>query len=291
MNIRFAQDGAGVDILDQTALPSREIRRIVRTKEECWEAIELLQVRGAPAIGIFAAFSLAVLARTLPMETPQAFQGAFDALADYLESSRPTAVNLHWACKRMKAFARDAVSCAAPNWDGSRELLLSQLRGEAQRIQDQDVVACKFMAVRALSRIRDNAGIITHCNAGPLATSCYGTALGPLILGAEQGMKFRVYVDETRPLLQGARLTAYELQRAGIDTTLICDNMASSVMTQGLVDACFVGADRVAANGDVANKIGTSQLAIVAAHYGIPFYVVCPTSTIDRPCATGDDLP
>jgi methylthioribose-1-phosphate isomerase len=169
--------------------------------------------------------------------------------------------------------------------------MLAFLAQEARAIQAEDADTCLRMSELALGLIEDGWGLITHCNAGPLATSRYGTALGPMLLGHERGMRFKVFADETRPLLQGARLTAYELANAGIDVTLICDNMASIVMSQGWVQACFVGCDRVAANGDTANKIGTSGLAIIAAHYGIPFYVMCPSSTLDLECPTGADIP
>ena len=162
---------------------------------------------------------------------------------------------------------------------------------ESRDIQKEDVLMCRAISEHGLSLIKDGAGILTHCNAGPLATSRYGTALGPLFLGKEKGMNFRVFSDETRPLLQGARLTAYELYKGGIDVTLICDNMAGVVMKNGWIDACFVGCDRVAANGDTANKIGTSSVAVLAKHYGIPFYVLGPTSTIDMDCPTGNDIP
>lgn len=288
-NVCLTDDKRRVRIIDQTLLPN-EVRHIeLFEAEELFDAIARLAVRGAPAIGVFAGFSLYVLALHL-------FEGAQDEpfdeedarllqeRADYLASSRPTAVNLSWALNRMMGVARLHLG-------ESRRALVAALRDEANGIQQEDARMCMAMAEFGLSLVEDGWGLITHCNAGPLATSCYGTALGPMILGAERGMSFRVFADETRPLLQGARLTSYELDRAGVDVTLICDGMSSVVMRQGWVQACFVGADRVAANGDTANKIGTSNLAIVAKRYGIPFYVVCPSSTLDYGCETGDDIP
>jgi methylthioribose-1-phosphate isomerase len=179
---------------------------------------------------------------------------------------------------------------AAANKDAERGTLLEALRAEAQAILDEDIAMCKAISEHGLSLLKEGDCVLTHCNAGPIATSRYGTAIGPLILGAERGMKLKAFSDETRPLLQGARLTSWELDRAGVDVTLICDNMASMVMKNGWVQFCFVGCDRVAANGDAANKIGTSGVAILAKHYGVPFYVLGPTSTIDMACPTGDDI-
>ncbi len=278
-NVRPAPDGLGVIIIDQTLLPGRLEEITLKTAEEMYEAIRLLRVRGAPAIGIFAAYSLAVLAKSLPEEN---FLPAFDRAAEYLNSSRPTAVNLSWACRRMQNTARRAFE--------DHPARLAALWAEAEAVYQEDIAMCRAIAENGLSLIRDGAGVLTHCNAGPLATSRYGTALGPLLLGREKGMQFHVFADETRPLLQGARLTAYELDRAGVDVTLICDNMASLVMKQGKIDAVFVGCDRVAANGDAANKIGTSGVAILAKHYGIPFYVLGPGSTIDLNTPTGAEI-
>ena len=247
-----------------------------------YEAIRSLAVRGAPAIGIFAGFAMYVLAQQLPDERP-AFDKAFSETADYLNSSRPTAVNLSWALGRMKRVVESAPDMPVAE-------LLEHLRKEAQAILDEDIAMCRRISELGLSLLKDGDAVLTHCNAGPIATSRYGTAIGPLILGAEQGRAMKAFADETRPLLQGARLTAWELQNAGVDVTLICDNMASIVMKNGWVQYCFVGCDRVAANGDTANKIGTSGVAILAKHYGIPFYVLGPTSTIDMNCPTGADI-
>ncbi|MCI8910777.1 MAG: S-methyl-5-thioribose-1-phosphate isomerase [Oscillibacter sp.] len=283
-NVRLGEDEQSVVILDQTQLPNRTVYVTLRTAEELYQAIQQLQVRGAPAIGICAAYGIYTLARQMEEREYAAFARRFHEQKEYLNASRPTAVNLSWALNRMEGV----VTAGAGQ---SLEALLDLLGRECRAIHQEDIAMCRAISRRGLSLIRDGDGILTHCNAGPLATSRYGTALGPLFLGREQGMRFRVFADETRPLLQGARLTAYELQKAGIDVTLICDNMASIVMKNGWVQACFVGCDRVAANGDTANKIGTSGVAILARHYGIPFYVLGPTSTIDLSCPDGDHIP
>lgn len=248
--------------LDQTVLPNRIEYIHPLTKEDYYYAIKTLQVRGAPAIGIFAGYAMALL-------DDDKYE-----LKKYLDSARPTAVNLSWATSRMiKAYE-----------DGK------DLVSEAIAIHNEDIEMCKKISEYGLSLLKDGDGILTHCNAGALATSEYGTGLGPLLLGIEKGYTFHAYTDETRPLLQGARLTSFELEKAGIDVTLICDNMASLVMKQGKIDAVLVGTDRIAANGDIANKIGTSGVAILAKHYNIPFYVLGPYSTIDYNCPTGDDI-
>jgi methylthioribose-1-phosphate isomerase len=204
-------------------------------------------------------------------------------LSSYLNSSRPTAVNLSWALRRMENVMDENAGLPVPE-------IAERLREESIKIHEEDIEMCRKIAEYGLSLVKEGDGILTHCNAGPLATSLYGTALGPILLGEETGKRLRVFSDETRPLLQGARLTSYELKKAGVDVTLICDNMASIVMKNGWVQACFVGCDRVAANGDFANKIGTSGVAILAKHYGIPFYTLGPSSTIDMNCPTGDDI-
>ena len=283
-NVRLGDDEQSVVIIDQTQLPGRTVYRTLRTAEEMYDAIRLLQVRGAPAIGICAAYSVYALARQWDVRSYDAFAEKFHAAKDYLNASRPTAVNLSWALKRMEGV----VTAGAGK---SPAEILDLLGRECRAIHEEDIAMCRAISEHGLSLIKEGDGVLTHCNAGPLATSRYGTALGPLFLGRERGMSFRVFSDETRPLLQGARLTSYELQRAGIDVTLICDNMASIVMKNGWVQACFVGCDRVAANGDTANKIGTSGVAILAKHYGVPFYVLGPTSTIDLSCPDGDHIP
>ena len=283
-NVRLGEDEKSVVIIDQTQLPNRAVYRTLRGLEEMYDAIRLLQVRGAPAIGICAAYSIYALARQWDITDPAAFAERFHAQKEYLNASRPTAVNLSWALGRMESVV--SASAGKPVAE-----VLDLLGAECRAIHREDIAMCRAISEYGLSLIKEGDGILTHCNAGPLATSRYGTALGPLFLGKERGMSFRVFSDETRPLLQGARLTSYELQKAGIDVTLICDNMASIVMKNGWVQACFVGCDRVAANGDAANKIGTSGVAILARHYGIPFYVLGPTSTIDLGCPDGDHIP
>lgn len=254
--------GGKLFVLDQTKLPNEEIYFTPKTKEDYYYAIKTLQVRGAPAIGIFAGYAMAMLEENK------------EELKAYLDSCRPTAVNLSYATSRMLKAYKDG----------------KNLLDEATAIHNEDIEMCRKISEYGLSLLHDGDGVLTHCNAGELATSKYGTGLGPLILGAEKGYNFHAYVDETRPLLQGARLTSYELEKAGIDTTLICDNMASLVMKQGKINAVLVGTDRIAANGDIANKIGTSGVAILAKYYGIPFYVLGPYSTIDYKCKTGDDI-
>lgn len=283
-NVRLGDDEKSVVIIDQTQLPNRTVYLTLRTPQEMYDAIKLLQVRGAPAIGICAGYSIYALARQWDIEDYAAFAEQFHQQKEYLNASRPTAVNLSWALNRMEGVV-------TANASRSVEEILDLLGKECRAIHEEDIAMCRAISEYGLSLIKDGDGILTHCNAGPLATSRYGTALGPLFLGKEQGMNFKVFSDETRPLLQGARLTSYELQKAGIDVTLICDNMASIVMKNGWVQACFVGCDRVAANGDTANKIGTSGVAILAKHYGIPFYVLGPTSTIDLSCPDGDHIP
>lgn len=271
-------------IIDQTKLPySTEIIRL-STAKEIWDAIYLLQVRGAPAIGVAAAFGIYILATQIEEEEFAPFYEKFTEQKKYLDSSRPTAVNLSWALNRM-----DQV-CVA-NRDKPHKELLDILEKEALAIKEEDTWVCKMIGEYGLSLVKPGDGILTHCNAGQLATSKYGTATAPIYLGQERGYNFHVFADETRPLLQGARLTAYELHSSGVDVTLICDNMSAMVMKKGWVQAVFVGCDRVAANGDTANKIGTSVVAAVAKQYNVPFYVCAPTSTIDMSLEHGDLIP
>ena len=275
-----------VVIVDQTLLPG-ELRLIeLRELDEMYDAIKLLKVRGAPAIGVCAAYCAAVRAGALAEETEHESEllARLGIELASLESSRPTAVNLSWALARMRKAAEGAAGagCAA---------IVSALVAEARTIDEENRAMSDEISRLGATLIKDGDGILTHCNAGPLACMGFGTGQGPLYYAHTHGKRIRVFADETRPLLQGARLTSWELSRAGIDVTLICDNMASIVMRQGWVQCCMVGCDRVAANGDVANKIGTSGVAILAKHYGIPFYVLGPTSTIDMGCATGDDIP
>lgn len=282
-NVRLSDDGTKVIILDQEKLPNAEEYLELDNAEDIYEAIFRLKVRGAPAIGICAGYGIYVLARQIDTEDFDTFYKEFKQKRNYLDSSRPTAVNLSWALNRME---RVVINNREKTVDEIKGLLLA----ESRKIQAEDIEMCRAISEYGLSLLKDGDGILTHCNAGPLATSKYGTALGPLLLGKERGMEFHVFADETRPLLQGARLTAYELQKAGVDVTLICDNMAGLVMKNGWINACLVGCDRIAANGDTANKIGTSAVAVLAQYYHIPFYVLGPTSTIDMNCPTGDDI-
>lgn len=282
-NVGLNQEEDALIIIDQTLLPTQTKYIALQTAPQMHEAIYLLKVRGAPAIGIFAAFASFLLAKQIQATDFDAFIAQFKQQNIYLNSARPTAVNLSWALKRMERTAEANKQCSISD-------LVEVLKQEAIAIQQEDISMCASIAKHGLTLLKDGDGLLTHCNAGPLATSKYGTALGPMLLGKEQGMEFKVFADETRPLLQGARLTSYELHQAGIDTTLITDSSASVVMKNGWVQACLVGCDRVAANGDTANKIGTSMVAILAKRYGIPFYVLGPTSTIDFHCPTGDDI-
>lgn len=283
-NVRLSDDGRAVRILDQSLLPNETIYLELQTPEELYEAIATLRVRGAPAIGIFAGYALYVLALQTKTTSYADFLAECQKNRDYLNSSRPTAVNLRHMLDRVLAVVQ-SMPCA------DISAIQDAMGQMAKAIHEEDIAMCTAISEYGLSLVKAGDGILTHCNAGPLATSRYGTGLGPLFLAQEQGIPLHAFCDETRPLLQGARLTAYELQRAGIDCTLICDNMASLVMKQGKINACFVGCDRVARNGDTANKIGTSGVAILAKHYGIPFYVLGPSSTIDFTCPDGDHIP
>lgn len=270
-------------ILDQTKLPGEVKFLHLKNQKDMWQAIYLLQVRGAPAIGVFAAFALYLAAKNISADNWETFYAPFHEAKKYLNSSRPTAVNLSWALNRMEQLA-------IANKDKPIAEIKALLLEESKKIKAEDVWMCRQIGENGLMLLKDGDGILTHCNAGQLATSKYGTALAPIHLGMERGMNFRVFCDETRPLLQGARLSAFELMADGVDTTIICDNMASQVMKNGWINAVFVGCDRVAANGDVCNKIGTSGVAILAKYYGIPFYVLGPTSTIDMSIEKGEDI-
>ena len=284
VNVRLGDDESSVVILDQTLIPNETKYLTLTEAGDMWEAIYQLQVRGAPAIGIFAAYSMAVLAKKIAAPDFDGFYAEYTRLSEYLNSSRPTAVNLACMLRRM-----DGIVLA--HKADSRPALLAALMAEAKAIHEEDMAMCLKISQYGLSVLKDGDGVITHCNAGPLATSRYGTAQGPFYLAKEQGINLHVWVDETRPLLQGARLTSYELTKAGVDCTLICDNMASIVMKQGKVQAVFFGCDRIARNGDVANKIGSSGLAVLAKYYGIPVYSLGPSTTIDFACPDGDHIP
>lgn len=283
-SVRLSEDCRSVVIIDQTQLPMRTEYKTLSSAEDIFEAIKNLRVRGAPAIGICAGYGMYTLSRQIECQSFEEFYSGLSRAGEYLCSSRPTAVNLSAAVKRMLETA-----------ENNRTLTIDEIRDvlkeTAVKIHTEDIEMCLAISEYGLSLVKDGDGILTHCNAGPLATSRYGTGLGTLFLGKERGYGFHAYVDETRPLLQGARLTAYELNKAGIDVTLICDNMASAAMKKGFIQAVFVGCDRVAANGDTANKIGTSGAAVLAKHYGIPFYVFCPSTTIDLSCKCGADIP
>ena len=281
-SVRLSDDGKSVVIIDQTQLPNRTEYLTLSTAQDIWEAIYHLKVRGAPAIGICAGYGIYCLALQIRADYDGFLRG-FRKYKEYLDSSRPTAVNLSWALNRMKRVVTE-------NRGKEIQEILELLKAECLKIHQEDIEMCRAISGYGLSLLKDGNGVLTHCNAGPLATSRYGTGQGPLFLGKERGMEFRVFADETRPLLQGARLTAWELQCAGIDVTLICDNMAGIVMKNGWIQACMVGCDRVASNGDTANKIGTSGVAVLAKYYGIPFYVLGPTSTIDMNCRSGEDI-
>ncbi len=278
--VRLSSDENAVEILDQTLLPNRVEYLRLETPEELFEAIHSLRVRGAPAIGVAAGFGMYVAARSICFDERERFFGALEETGNYLISSRPTAVNLSYAVKRMLDRAMGF----------GRAEALPLLKAECNAIYNEDRAMCRAISELGLTLVKDGDGILTHCNAGALAATEYGTGLGTLLLGKELGYNFHVYSDETRPLLQGARLTAFELLSAGIDVTLICDSAASLLMKQGKINAVFVGCDRVAANGDTANKIGTRSAAVNARYCDIPFYVFCPSSTIDFSCKSGADI-
>lgn len=303
-------------IIDQTLLPGRTELIKLKTAKEVWDAIYLLKVRGAPAIGVAAGFGIYICAKNIADELIKSlsfddlnealdkFYEEFNKTKEYINSSRPTAVNLSWALNKMEAKCKELIKYIKDDEnDKSKastyetdavnvklDYIIDELRKEAISIQEEDIDTCKKIGEYGLSLVKPGDGILTHCNAGQLATSKYGTATAPIYLGHEKGYNFKVFADETRPLLQGARLTSYELFSAGVDVTLICDNMSGMVMRNGWVDAVFVGCDRVAANGDVANKIGTSVVATVAKRFNVPFYVCAPTSTIDLNTPTGNDI-
>ena len=267
-------------LLDQTQLPGERAFLECKTVQDVWDAIKRLSVRGAPAIGISAAYGCVIAVQGAADE--HAARKALKQAADHLNRSRPTAVNLYWALQRMQRVA----PCTA-----------DALLAEAKRIHEEDAEMCRQIGEHALTLIRraeqsaEGPGVLTHCNAGALATGGIGTATAGMYLAREQHLPLRVYADETRPLLQGSRLTAYELGAAGIDVTLICDDMAAHVMREGRVNLVMTGADRIAANGDAANKIGTYNLAVLAKHHGLPFYVAAPSSTFDMSISSGDQIP
>lgn len=285
--VALVDEDDAIEIIDQTLLPGTIETIRLHTGKEIWDAIYLLQVRGAPAIGVTAGFGLYLLMKHSEAVSYEEFMEELKEKSDYLNSSRPTAVNLSWALKRMESHVVEFTE-SGKSFDPAKTI--AEMRAESERIKAEDIDVCRRIGENGLTLIKDGYGLLTHCNAGQLATCKYGTATAPMYLAHENGMNIKVYCDETRPLLQGARLTAFELHSAGIDTTLLCDNMSASLMKTGAINAIFVGCDRVAANGDAANKIGTSVVATVAKRYGIPFYVCAPTSTIDINTKTGDDI-
>ncbi|WP_027415494.1 S-methyl-5-thioribose-1-phosphate isomerase [Aneurinibacillus terranovensis] len=279
-------DSDSLILLDQTKLPHVTDYLTLEKVDDVWDAIQKMQVRGAPAIGITAAYGLYIAVRHSETSDPEVLLGEIRNYADYLATSRPTAVNLFWALDRMYKAAQRAAVDGMPSQEIKQVLL-----AEARQIQQEDEDVCRAIGEHALTLFHDGMGVLTHCNAGGLATAKYGTATAPMYLAHEKGWNIKVFADETRPVLQGARLTAYELQQAGIDVTLICDNMAAKVMANGWVQAVIVGTDRVAANGDVANKIGTYGLAVLARAHNIPFYVAAPLSSIDLQTPNGTMIP
>lgn len=286
--------GDAVRLLDQTRLPTETVYVDITDEREMWDAIKRLVVRGAPAIGVAAAFGAYLGVRNVP-EWGE-FYTRLKEVCDYLATSRPTAVNLFWALDRIyKHGTCHPVYRATP--PQLLKILKQRVLDEALFMLEEDNRICRSIGehgaelLTELAAGKDRVDLLTHCNAGGLATVQYGTALAPIYVGAELGMKFHVFADETRPLLQGSRITAYELKQNGIPVTVICDSMAATVMSQGKVSAVIVGTDRVAANGDVANKIGTLGVAVLARHYGIPFLVAAPTSSIDLSLPTGKQIP
>jgi methylthioribose-1-phosphate isomerase len=284
--VRWSDDGAGVRIIDQRFLPERVVERDLRVLDDICDAIRTLAVRGAPAIGIAAAIGLVVVAAESERLPVPDFVRHLRSTADAIRATRPTAVNLPAALSRVLARARAAAATE------SRDVaaIIAAMRAEATAILEQDREMCRRIGEHGLAVVHDGARILTHCNAGALATGGIGTALAPVYLAADRGRKVSVLVGETRPLLQGSRLTAWELTRAGIPVTVLADNMAASLMRAGAVDLCLVGADRIAANGDVVNKVGTYALAVAARHHAIPFYVAAPSTTIDPATPSGDDI-
>jgi methylthioribose-1-phosphate isomerase len=281
----------GVRFLDQTRLPLEETYVLATTYNDVANVITTMVVRGAPAIGVSAAMGVAIGIQKSPATTIAALDADFEVIAKTLASTRPTAVNLFWGIDRMTR-RYNALKPANSNPDAkSLDAIREGLIAEARIMYDEDIAACRTMGAHGASLMPKSGSVLTHCNAGALATCGYGSALGVIRAAIERGHTLHVYADETRPFLQGARLTAWELMHDGIPTTVLCDNMAASLMRQGKIQAVIVGADRIAANGDVANKIGTYNVAILAKEHGIPFYVAAPWATIDLATAHGDDIP
>ena len=278
--------GDAVVMIDQRKLPATEIYVSCKTAAEVAKAIKTMVIRGAPAIGVAAAMGIAMGMRRSTATGTKQLTTEFQKTCDMMAATRPTAVNLFWAIEKMKHVFAEAAQGGC-----SVDEIKQRLEAEARRIHDEDVESCRTMGAHGAALVPQDARILTHCNAGALATAGYGTALGVIRAAAEQGKKVAVLADETRPFLQGARLTAWELVKDGIDTTVITDNMAGSMMRLGNVDLVVVGADRIAANGDVANKIGTYGVAVLAKEHNIPFYVAAPISTVDLHTPDGSSIP
>jgi methylthioribose-1-phosphate isomerase len=306
--------GHAARLLDQTRLPMETVYVEITDERQMWDAIKRLVIRGAPAIGVAAAFGVYLGVRHDDSEYLADFDKHLDEVCAYLATSRPTAVNLFWALDRMKRVSRETRKQGSRSEEQMVQKIKQRLLSEALTMLEEDKEVCRKIGENGLVLLRElvgsgqtstssveswavgskskrNLSVLTHCNAGALATVAYGTALSPIYLAHEKGIPIEVFADETRPLLQGSRITAYELREAGVPVTVICDNMAATVMSQGKVQAVIVGTDRVAANGDVANKIGTLNVAILAKHYNIPFLVAAPTSSIDLSLATGAQIP
>ncbi|RIK67714.1 MAG: S-methyl-5-thioribose-1-phosphate isomerase [Planctomycetota bacterium] len=278
-----ARPGGALELIDQTLLPTQVATLTCTRLEQVWEAIKSLRVRGAPAIGVAAAYGVIVgCDEAGPGDA--GWSDTVGCVCDRLSTSRPTAVNLFWALDRMRRRAREL---AGRPWSEARAALLA----EAHAIRDEDAAMCRAIGMHGQHLVPEGGGVLTHCNAGALATSEYGTALAVMYAAHEKGRRFTVYADETRPLFQGARLTAWELTQAGIDATVICDSMAAVVMREKKVQVVVTGADRIASNGDTANKIGTYGVAVLARAHGIPFYVAAPSSTFDMGIADGSAIP
>jgi methylthioribose-1-phosphate isomerase len=276
----------GVRFIDQTKLPLEESYVLATNYEKVAEVIVTMVVRGAPAIGVSAAYGIALGALHTTALTPHLFAPEFEHICARLASTRPTAVNLFWAIDHMKRLFAELLA-----EDATLAKVQERILAEAHKMYEDDIAACRALGAFGGALLPDEAGVLTHCNAGALATCGYGTALGVIRSAVEHGKRIHVYADETRPFLQGARLTAWELMADNIPTTVICDNTAASLMRSGRIQAVVVGADRIAANGDTANKIGTYNVAILAKEHGIPFYVAAPWSTIDMATPTGDSIP
>ncbi|HEW79069.1 MAG TPA: S-methyl-5-thioribose-1-phosphate isomerase, partial [Phycisphaerales bacterium] len=278
-----------LELIDQRQLPAELVRLQCADIGQLYEAIKTLAVRGAPAIGVAAGYGLVLGMQQLkPSADPAEAIAHLEKSAEYLAQSRPTAVNLFWALQRVKRKAQEFV---ADQSGANLQSLQENVLAEANDIYAEDVDMCRRIGENGQKFIKNGAGILTHCNAGALATAGQGTALSVMFEAQRKGKKFKVYADETRPLLQGARLTAWELKQAGIDVVLICDNMAGWLMKQGQIGAVITGADRIAANGDAANKIGTYSLSILAGEHGIPFYIAAPSSTFDLSIKSGGQIP